>query len=895
MKKILLFAAVATLFAACTKDATNDLAPAKPTDTFYASIGEDDSRVQLNEQMQTVWTEGDRVSVFNKTTGNRRYKFTGKTGDRTGELSYMNGGTTGSTISQVVAVYPYNSANAISVYGSKITTTIPARQTYCKDSYSIGSSIMVAWSKTEKLSFHNVMGWIRIALTGYETIKTITLQGNNNELVAGGATIKSDMSVEIATGGTKMITLDCGDGVALSKEKPTYFYIALLPQTFENGLSVIATDADGGCMYLKCDDKISVKRNSIIPTTLKLYEKDDENIIAPYQIWYTTSDNKIITPSGYHGNILSNVYQNGKGVITFDYIQTVIDNSAFKGCTELTSITIPDSVISIGDDAFHDCTGLTSVTIPNGVTTIGSSAFNGCTGLTSITIPDSVTSIGNNAFAYCTGELFINCNIPSYRVESSVFYKAKFTKVTIGNSVTTIGDSAFSGCTGMTSITIPDSVTTIGYEAFMGCTSLKGVYISDIAAWCDIEFNYLDYCSCNPLCYAHNLYLNGELVTDLVIPDGVTLIGDYAFKGCTSLTSVTIGNSVTEIGDLAFCNCTSLKGVYISDIAAWCNIKFDDYTYGCNPLAYAHNLYLNGELVTDLVIPDGITEIGVSAFKGCTSLTSVTIGNSVTSIDRKAFYGCSSLKGVHITDIAAWCNIKFGDYGNPLHLAHNLYLNGELVKDLVIPDGITTIGTYAFYGCTSLTSVIIPDSVTSIGYKTFYGCTGLTSITIPDSVTEIGSYTFENCTGLTSVTIPDSVTSIGNGVFGDCYGLASVTIPDSVTSIGDSAFSDCIGLTSVTIPGSVTTIGDDAFWDCYGLTSVTIPDSVTSIGDDAFNYCKKLEKVYCKAATPPSLGTEAFDNVATNVEIYVPCSSVNKYKSATNWKDYDSRIEGYDF
>ena len=451
----------------------------------------------------------------------------------------------------------------------------------------------------------------------------------------------------------------------------------------------------------------------------------------------------------------------------------------------------------------------------------------------------SVTSIGKRAFSLCYG----------------------LTSVTIPNGVTSIGDNAFIHCDGLTSVTIPNSVTSIGWYAFYECSGLTSVHISDIAAWCNIIFEQVTggiVGAQNPLYYAQHLYLNGEEVKDLVIPNSVTSIGDYAFYNCYGLTSVTIPNSVTSIGGSAFSGCYGLTSVHISDIAAWYNIDFEDYN--SNPLDYAHHLYLNGEEVKDLVIPNSVTSIGDYAFAGCSGLTSVTIPNSVTSIGGDAFYNCYGLTSVHISDIAAWCNIDFADDdSNPLDYAHHLYLNGEEVKDLVIPNSVTSIRSHAFSVCSGLTSVTIPNSVTSIGDYAFSWCSGLTSVTIPNSVTSIGSSAFSWCSGLTSVTIPNSVTSIGNNAFSRCSGLTSVTIPNSVTSIRSHAFNGCSGLTSVTIPNSVTSIEYDAFSGCSGLTSVTIPNSVTSIGDWAFSHCSGLTSVIIGNSVK-SIGECAFEN-----------------------------------
>ncbi len=406
------------------------------------------------------------------------------------------------------------------------------------------------------------------------------------------------------------------------------------------------------------------------------------------------------------------------------------------------------------------------------VTDIGYRAFYDCTGLTSITIPNSVKNIDYLAFQNCVS----------------------LTSVTIPNSVTNIGSTAFADCQKLTEIKVDGDNSTY--------TSENGVLLSkgrDILICCPI----------------------GK-TGPYTIPESVKKIGNYAFFGCSGLTSVTIPNSVTTIGDYAFDECSSLTKAEFASVESLCKMKFDNYS--SNPLTYANHLYINGEEVTEVSIPNSITSIGDYTFSGCSSLTSVNIPGSVTTIGDGAFEDCNNLTSVNI------------------------------------PDSVTRIGDSAFSGCSGLTSVAIPNLVTSIGYSAFHNCSGLTSVTIPNSVTSIGDYTFQGCECLTSVTIPNSVKSIGEDAFGFCYNLTSINIPDSVTTIGKYAFYDCINLTSVKIPNSIKEISDYMFDGCCNLSKVSMSDSITRIGQQAFSNCHRLSLAI--PSSVKTIGLGAFDYVA---------------------------------
>ncbi|MDE7348851.1 MAG: leucine-rich repeat protein [Clostridia bacterium] len=499
-------------------------------------------------------------------------------------------------------------------------------------------------------------------------------------------------------------------------------------------------------------------------------------------------------------------------------------DGAFKNCVNLTSVEIPDNITTLGNSLFYNCKSLTRFELHNGIKSIGGSAFAGCSNLAEIIMPDSLTSIDGYAFEDCSS----------------------LTSIKLPSGLKTIGYWAFSYCSGLTEIVIPDGVTSIGAYAFKDCVNL----------------------------------------TSVNIPRGVEILHRNLFSGCGSLISVELHSGITSVENDAFLHCDSLERVYINDLESWCNIEFASLS--SNPLYYAQNLYLDGSLLTDLVIPDGVTQLKDYVFYNCRSLTSIKLHNGIAGVGDSAFYGCSNLAGVYISDLESWCSLEFDySYSNPLNYAGNLYLDGSLLTDLVIPDSVTQLNDYAFYNCRSLTSVELHGGITSVGKSAFKYCRSLTELTIPDGVTIIDDYAFYGCSGLIRVEIPLSVTQIGQEAFSGCHSAViycgAVTQPSGWDSywnldrrpvvwgvnssepaqgelkwsLGDNGEITITGFsgnaTEVVIPSTidghkVTGIADYAFYNLIGMTSISIPETVTNIGQNSFTGCKNITQ-----ATMPTM------------------------------------------
>ncbi|MBR6206552.1 MAG: leucine-rich repeat domain-containing protein [Oscillospiraceae bacterium] len=533
----------------------------------------------------------------------------------------------------------------------------------------------------------------------------------------------------------------------------------------------------------------------------------------------------------------------------------------------LSAVSIPgqiggDRVAVIGRHAFAANETLTAVSFPDSLTTIQEGAFSGCSRLTEVILPRGLTLIGRDAFAGCSRLEKVLCYAEDLTVmETDSTIPSVFTDagtegpgilVIFGDSVERVPDSLFASCQGMKEVRMPHGLTEIGENAFLDCSGL----------------------------------------VEVSLPDTLATIGEYAFYGCTGLTEVTLPEGVRNVGTYAFCECTGLSEVYFNAAAAE---DSPDTYYSAFYDAGAEDglrLIVGGQAaripsglvsrcarLTEVILAEGVGEIGASAFSGCTSLTAIRFPESLAAIGDNAFSDCTGLKELTLTggltavgssafsgcsgitliryDAAALeeteslfsgvgqsapeCRVIFGDKVD--RIPDSLFRDCSGLTAATFSAPSAAIGEYAFYQCTGLTEVSVTGGIRSIGNYAFCGCSGLAEAVVPDGVESLGDYAFSRCTGLAEVRLPGTLKESGKYAFSYCSGLKTVSASEGVEKISVWSFYGCTGLTSADLSRTVTAVDTRAFYGCTGLTQISFPDALAEIGNSAFEGCTALTEV----------------------------------------------------
>ena len=881
MKRLLLFVLAAFAFAACTQNEVEEQVAVRHDvpDSITVGFEGDDTRIQLNEAQKTVWTKGDHVSVFYRSAVNEDWRFMGETGDRTGNITPVdNSVNPPATHNRVVVVYPYNADYFFNTETYNVEASLPAVQSYLKDSYGTNGNVMISSSEFNQVSLKSVCGWLKLQLTGDgEVVKSITLRGNSGEQVAGliyidsanaAATLASASgdAGENEVGGTLVrpgtilteVTLDCGEGVALGKDA-TAFYIALPPQTFEKGLMVDVNCWGYYPMSISTQNVVTIERNHIQPMS-EVEFSSEVRTIANNEIWYTAKE-KIEdaqwTYDTFGANIVSHEWDSttGKGIISFDDDIAIIGDNAFYENENLTSVTFNNSLKNIGRSAFQGCSSLTEVTIPGNIEEVGYWSFADCLNLTQINIEKGDGQLSAfYAFDNVAANLYVDRDLEGGFLNYA-FSDTKLTSITIGPNMKHIEECVFGYCEELQSLNfdqnsqvetigryafvasnipcvvhIPESVVEIDPSAFASTTGIKA-FTSDSPYY---GKGYNGELRCDSTLFR---YPSTEHYYPIISSNQYNKIGDYAFSGSDiTLVYLLLYDDVSlEIGDLAFwkCNDLSVFEPYHS------GFKMQISSIGDGVFGYTAIEALN-------FLDSTFTSIN-GTFRQCEALQSLYLPASLTEIGERSFEDCKNLTSLYIAATTP-----------------------------------PTLSSDAFNVVADKLKIYVPfESLNA--YRTNWS----------EYSDRFVAYDFEN--GVV-VDIPN------NEIW--------YTATDKVTPNNSDAFNATIqsnewnsttGIGVITFDGEVTAIDNDAFYYCDNLTSVTIPKSVSKIGYTAFYRCDNLKSVYCTSITPPTAALDyyeewyAFDSNASDIKIYVPYESVDAYRSADGWNEYADAIVGYNF
>lgn len=652
-----------------------------------------------------------------------------------------------------------------------------------------------------------------------------------------------------------------------------------LPALAYKGETISATvEADPGYIF----SELAVNNGIASGTNITISSVGDFSIASVEASFVPLEPDKSISHTGTCGNDVNWVlYDSGELWI---YGTGAISNYASSSYSvpwgsyrsQIKNITIESGVTHIGNYAFYSCTGLTNVIIPDSVTSIGDYAFDYCYNLQDVFYPaDSFDSLGISAYYnsylvnsnwhyHYNGKNIIelqtaSCTGGSITLPFSVGFQGETVAISAVPSAGYVFSSltADHGTADDLTVTISEvgdfSTVTIG-AVFDYLRPEKTLVNSGVcgnqANWVVYEDGELyiygsgtmyDYSAGNTPWYSYRAY-----ITSVVIDNGITAIGDYAFTGLASLTNVSLPSSLNSIGECSFADCSRLTHISIpGNVTAMGSNVFS----GCSGLASSGpidsgcsieygwstsipaNAFSGCSSIASIDLPSTLTSIGASAFSGCTTLEAIRIPSSVTAIGGSAFENCSALGSVEVpTGVSA--------------IESSTFAGCSAMTNIRVPNSVTSIGDRAFYDCSKLADIVLPEDLTLLGGYAFYNCGSLTELDVPGGVASIGEYTFYECTNLSSISISDAMASIGEYAFYGCSALEHIALPSGLISIADYLFYGCSSLSEITVPTGVKTIGHSAFCECAAITEIILPSGVTTISSSAFANCENLKHVF---------------------------------------------------
>ena len=627
--------------------------------------------------------------------------------------------------------------------------------------------------------------------------------------------------------------------------------------TIGSSITEISTDAFSGCNNIK---NVTINSNAVAGKAYSSSENlttilgtqveeyiigETVTAIGSYAMYNASSLPALTLPSSilsigqsaFDGCLqLKTVNINSNAIVSKTYTATNNFSTIFG--SQVLTYNLGDAITAIGDYAFYE-NNLSAATMSENITQIGNSAFRNCAGLTSATIPESVTSIGNDAFRECTGvETLTLPNVTT--IGNGAFADCgNLTSLQLGNNLTTIGDSTFSRCYNLATIEFPNSLQTIGNAAFFQCNHLSSVTLGS-------GINQM----------GHSVFKACTGLRSAVIPENITSIENNTFHGCTALSSVNLPNTITSIKDSAFFNCSSMQ--------------------------------LES-------LPSAVAALGKGVFSGCGSLASIAMPASLTSVGENAFNDCSGIAEVKIENVDSWCKIDFGNSkSNPVFYSRNLYIGDSLIAELTIPNKITELKPWTFVNCNSINSVFIPNTVRLFSPNTFNNCENIASVewhakNIADYASSTASPFYASRSKITSFVFGEETEHIPSHL---CNGMSKINLlsfPSYLKSIGDYSFKDLTKIRKINIPNEVTSIGAHAFDSCILVTSIYLGYQVEDIGDYAFKGCIRVNDITSMNTITPVVYDNTLSSISDYAYLYVPAGSKRTYQLDPYWGRFDIR------